>query len=94
MFSNTNGKRKTWRSNYLGTVQYCIAPCSGDDILLGAGIDISDDGICMFCSQSHREGEALIIKNQLPVPRDRAMVRWVRQYAKDLYKVGAEFVSA
>lgn len=94
MHYETNGNRKTWRSNFLGTVHYCISPCLDDNILLGAGVDISNAGLCMFCSQPLREGQAVIIKNPLPVSRDQAKVRWVQKYSKDLFKVGLEFVAA
>ena len=86
-----NGKRRYWRSNFLGTVLYCESSRPDSDALLGSGIDISEAGMCMYCSHPLREGQSVVIQNCLPVPHSRATVRWVRRYSHDLYTVGLEF---
>ena len=92
MNQENDDKRRSWRSNFLGTVRYCLEPCGEDNILLGAGVDISEAGLCMFCSHPLREGQEIIINNNLPVAGKQATVRWIRKYSADLYKVGLEFV--
>ena len=47
----------------------------------------------MYTFDELAQGEGIEIKNALPVPYRKAVVRWVKNYAIDLYKVGIMFVA-
>ena len=90
-----NGKgrelRRHERSNYLGTVHYCLNPYSDGRVLIGSGIDVSESGMSMFSSYPLKKGQGITIKTKLPVPHQSATVRWIRELRQDWYQVGLEF---
>jgi hypothetical protein len=45
----------------------------------------------MFSSYPLKKDESIIIKNKLPVPHQRAVVRWVKELGENWYQVGLEF---
>ncbi len=84
-------QRKHGRSNYLGTVHYCLNPHSDGQVLIGSGIDVSESGLSMFSSYPLKKGEGIIIRSKLPVPHKRATVKWVKELRENWYQVGLEF---
>jgi len=93
MHTSTNGKRRHYRCNFLGTVYFRLGR-RGRDTLLGAGINISDTGMSMFCSHPLKEGQDITISNAFVAPDNRATVKWTKRYSDDLYRVGLEFIPA
>ena len=85
------GLRRHGRSNYLGTIRYCLNPHSDGRVLIGSGIDVSESGMCMFSSYPLKKDQGIIIKSKLPVPHQRAKVRWVKELGENWYQVGLEF---
>jgi hypothetical protein len=83
--------RRHQRENHLGTVHYSLVSHSDSQILVGAGIDISESGMSMFSSYPLKRGQSIIIKSKLPVPGQRATVRWVTELKQNWYQVGLEF---
>jgi hypothetical protein len=53
---------------------------------------MSDSGMCMYTYGRLEEGEDIEINNALPVPYQKATVRWTKKYSEDFYKIGLEFV--
>lgn len=93
MSDNGKGKelRRHERRHYLGAVRYCLNPHPDGSLLVGSGIDVSDSGMSMFSSYPLKRGQGVIIKTKLPVPHQRATVRWIRELNENWYQVGLEF---
>jgi hypothetical protein len=94
MSGNGDGRelRRHERSNYLGTVHYCLNPQSDGRVLIGSGIDVSQSGMSMFSAYPLKKGQGITIKTKLPVPHQKATVRWIRELREDWYQVGLEFI--
>jgi hypothetical protein len=73
-------------------VQYCISS-DADETVFGAGVDISDSGMCIYTSYPLEKDQIIVIKSTLPVPYQRAQVRWVKICGESRYKVGLIFDS-
>ena len=59
--------------------------------LVAISSNISNAGVCIYTFKPLEEGQEIIFKNTLPVPYNRATVRWVRQCNKSIYKAGVVF---
>ena len=66
---------------------------SQHDTLLAISSDISESGVCIFTFKPLKEGDGLLFTGHLPVPYNKATVRWVKQCKRSFYKVGALFAS-
>jgi hypothetical protein len=84
-------RRKHTRYSYLKKIGFCAHP-SADEACIGIITDISDSGMCMTTFYPLEEGQEIIIKDPLPVPYQRATIRWIRKYHEDYYRVGLTFV--
>ena len=86
-------RRRHPRRPHCQNVEFCLVSRPSGEILVGASVDLSDSGLCMYTFDELAQGENIEIKNALPVPYQKAVVRWVKNYAIDLYKVGIMFVA-
>jgi hypothetical protein len=62
-----------------------------DESLVAVGSNISDSGACIYTFQPLRKGQAITFKSGLPMPYHGATVKWVKQYNRNIYKVGVLF---
>jgi hypothetical protein len=85
-------KRKHQRHLFFHKLEYCSVPRSPDDISQGSIINISESGLCMYTARQLAEGDDIEIMNALPVPYQKANIRWVVKYFHDLYKIGLAFI--
>ncbi len=58
---------------------------------MGATVNISDAGMCVVTSSHLREGDSIIIRNELALLSRKATVRWVRNYRHNFCKAGLLF---
>jgi hypothetical protein len=93
MPGDSNGPRKHRRLHFLSSVQYCMTSNADNGIMFGAGVDISNSGMCMYTSCPLEKDQVIVIKNTLPVPYQTAQVKWVKECTANRYKVGLIFHS-
>jgi hypothetical protein len=93
MHGNGNGARKHRRLHFLSSVQYCMTSNADNGTIFGAGVDISDSGMCMYTCYPLEKDQVIIIKSTLPVPYQTAQVKWVKECMASRYKVGLIFHS-
>ncbi len=85
-------RRRHARYPYCRNVEFCLNCGPSGEIQVGAGVNLSDSGLCMYTFKALREGDGIEIKNKLPVPYRKAVVTWVKNYSIDLYKAGMVFL--
>ncbi len=85
-------KRQHARQAYSSLIKFCFSPDSRDKERIGSGVNISESGMCLYTFSPVTEGESVEIRNALPVPHNRATVRRVETYTKDIYKVALKFI--
>ena len=84
-------RRVHTRNISLNSVQFCFDHDSPEKTLMGATVNVSDSGMCLVTSSELREGECIIIKNELSPLSRKAIVRWVRNFGQNLCKAGLIF---
>jgi len=87
-----DNRRRHRRQLFFTNIEYCLSFLLPGEVYLGSNINISDSGMCMYTYRRLYEGDDIKINNALPIPHQRATVRWTKRYADDFYKVGLEFV--
>jgi hypothetical protein len=93
MLGDNNGARKHRRLHFLSSVQYCMTSNADNDTMFGAGVDISNSGMCMYTCCPLEKEQVIFIKSTLPVPYQTAQVKWVKECTASRYKVGLIFHS-
>jgi hypothetical protein len=88
-------KRRNPRQAFTDNIEFCLSSRSPDSnkTFLGACVNINEFGMCIYTFDCVNEGETIEIKTTLPVPYDRAEVRWVKTYSGNFYKVGLMFIA-
>jgi hypothetical protein len=84
--------RRQPRKAHTDNIEFCVNPTEISATLHGTLIDISESGMCLYTFRPLFEGQNIIVKSPLPVPHQKAIVRWVKKYAEDLYRVGLMFI--
>jgi hypothetical protein len=80
------------RNVSLNRVQFCFYHDSPAKTRMGATVNVSDSGMCLITSSQLREGECIIIKNELSLLSQKATIRWVRNYQQNFCKAGLMFI--
>jgi c-di-GMP-binding flagellar brake protein YcgR len=83
--------RRHPRKPYSDVIRFCRNPRSPNRTMKGLSINISASGMCLYSSDRLREGEEIVIQQELPVAYRKAKVVWVKDYLAGLHKVGLEF---
>jgi hypothetical protein len=92
LFQDTDKLRQWPRTVSLDTIQFCFAEDFTGEVYLGTTINISNTGICLYTLCRLKEGDSIIIKDDVPPPYRRATVRWVKNYGAALCKAGLMFI--
>lgn len=58
---------------------------------IGAAVDISASGICMYTFDPFKEEDAIEILGDTTVPHRTATVRWAKECYKNFYRIGVAF---
>jgi hypothetical protein len=87
-----NNRRRDQRHLFFTNIEYYISSPLPEEMYLGSNINMSDSGMCMYTYRRLNEGDHIRIKNALPVPHQKAAVRWTKRYSEDFFKVGLEFI--
>lgn len=85
-------RRQCLRKFSLNTIQFCFVHDSPGEIRHGATVNISDTGMCLFTSNHLKEGESIIIQNDVLLPSQKATVRWVKNFEQNFWKAGLMFI--
>jgi len=85
-------KRSRLRHTCNTTIEFRLISGSPDKKFLGAGVNISDSGMCIYTFDCLNEGETIEIIKNIPVPYRKATVKWVKECCEDFYKIGITFV--
>ena len=59
---------------------------------IGAAVNISDSGMCVYAFDCFKEGETIEMVKDIPFPHRKATVRWVKECYEDFYKIGITFL--
>jgi hypothetical protein len=59
---------------------------------IGAAVNISDSGMCVYAFDCFKEGETIEMVKNILVPYRKATVRWVKECYEDFYKIGIAFI--
>jgi hypothetical protein len=81
-------RRRHQRRPHADNIEFCLIPSDLTTILRGISIDISDSGMCLYTFTPMNTGQNILIKNFLPVPYQKATIRWVKKHTEGLYRVG------
>lgn len=84
-------RRRHRRQKSVIPFAYCI-PLGPPGICLGITADISDSGMCVYSDSIHDKGEIIEVRSSLPMGHPRAMVKWGRKDAANLFKMGLMFI--
>jgi hypothetical protein len=84
--------RRHPRRAHTDIIEFCLNPANTTATLHGTVIDISESGMSLYTFKPLSEGQGIIVKSALPVPYQKAIVRWVKRYSEDLYRVGLMFI--
>jgi len=92
LFQDGSKQRECPRTFSLNVIQFCVVNDSPGEIRLGTTINISNTGMCLYTFYNLNEGENIIIQNDVSLLFQKANVRWVKNYGKDLCKAGLNFI--
>lgn len=82
-------QRKQERINVESKIEYILNHT--DQVFLeGDIVDITESGLCFQTTKELREGQEIIIKNNLPVNSQIATVVWIEKINDNYYKVGLQ----
>ena len=84
-------RRRHPRRVYCNVIRFSLNSSSPKEIFTGLSINISDSGMCLYSADRLREGEELMLHDNLPVKYQKARVVWVKRYLAGLHKAGMEF---
>lgn len=91
MLADSTAQRSCQRNAYKENLEIGLDSHPQNETLLAIGSNISASGVCIYTFRPLKEGQGVIFKSNLPVPHKRATVRWVKQYNRNIYKVGVLF---
>jgi hypothetical protein len=91
-YKNGIDRRTHIRNVSLNSIQFCFDHDSPSQTRMGATVNVSDSGMCLVTSSNLREGECIIIKDELSLLSQKATIRWVRNYQQNFCKAGLMFV--
>ncbi len=80
------------RTVSLDTIQFCFADDFTGELRLGTTINISSTGICLYTLNHLKEGDSIMIKDNVLPSFRKATVRWVKYYGNTLCKAGLMFI--
>ena len=90
MASYEGKERRHQRKIYVSTFAYRL-PSRSSEIFFGVTSNISDSGMCIYSDARPYEGENVEFRSSLPVPYQRATVKWIKKDVNNLYKMGLMF---
>jgi c-di-GMP-binding flagellar brake protein YcgR len=92
--SNTkNEHRRHTRYDFPSTIEYVLEPPTNDAVVhKGVTVNISSTGLGLYMFELLPEGQEIIIKTGLPVDRQAAKVRWIKQQNSSFYFTGLKFI--
>jgi hypothetical protein len=85
-------RRRHQRRPHADSIEFYLIPSDLTTTLRGISIDISDSGMCLYTFTPINTNQNILIRNFLPVPYQRATVRWVKKHTEELYRVGLFFI--
>jgi PilZ domain len=85
-------RRRNKRHNFCTTLEFGMHRDPYNAIFKCDTANISADGLCIYVDKPLREGDELAIGTILPIPHEKAIVRWVRKIGT-LYIAGLNCVS-
>ncbi len=91
LFKGVN-KRSRLRHTCNTVIEFRLNSGRAGKTFIGAGVNISDLGMCIYTFDRLHEGETIEIIKNFPVPYRKATVRWVKECCEDFYKIGITFV--
>lgn len=91
MISDVMTQRRHQRSPHKETLEITVPSHPKNGTLIAISSNICDGGLCIYTFKPLAEGEEILFKSALPVPYQRAEVRWVRQCNPTIYKAGVQF---
>jgi c-di-GMP-binding flagellar brake protein YcgR len=87
-----DASRRHPRRAHTDIIEFCLNPTDITTTLQGTLVDISDSGMGLYSFQPLFAGQHITVRSTLPVPYQKAIVRWVKKYSEDLYRVGLMFI--
>jgi hypothetical protein len=94
MLFRGNSSRRHKRYPYLQFITFFpLGQIIAEGCRRGVGVNLSDDGMCMYTPVPILEGQEILINEPPPVSGPKATVRWVKKYGKTgpFYKAGLIF---
>ena len=87
----TRERRKCSRRFFPSLIRFTV--CSRETPKIRDGLigDMSSCGLWFFTCSFLRKSEVLEVRNDIPVPHRKGVVRWVKRLERNLYKAGIEF---
>ena len=90
----TSEKRKFIRHDFAIKVAIkFVAGPSEDEIREGFLANKSSSGLCLFTSNPLDIGDAIMLKNNVYIPFQKAKVKWIQEVNKKWYAVGLICIS-
>jgi hypothetical protein len=89
-FQDRIDRRQCLRKFSLNIIHFCFVNDSPSEIHLGTTVNISNTGICLFTANHLKEGESILIQNDVLLLK--ATVRWVKNFEQNFCKVGLMFI--
>ena len=81
-------KRRHLRYSFPYSVEYILDPHTTDKIFKGILINISNSGLCLRIFYHLAEGQKITIKSIIPIPCQKATVRWIKKCDNHSYIAG------
>ncbi len=85
-------KRGCSRSICNTTIEFRSHSTHSPKTYIGAAVNISDSGMCIYAFDCLEEGATIEIIKYIPAPYRKAAVRWVNECCEDFYKMGIMFI--
>lgn len=85
---NGTERRKCLRHVSLNSMEFCFDHDECRKMYIGATLNTSDSGMCVVTSTYLREGDCIIIKKELSLYCQKAIVRWIKNFQQNLNKAG------
>lgn len=84
--------RRFQRNAYFKSIKFYTNSQPHNRIKIGATVNIGDAGMCMYTLNNLIIDEPIIIKNTLPVPYQKAIVKYINKLFGQFFKVGIMFI--
>jgi hypothetical protein len=76
----------------LNSIEFCFDRDEFQKMHIGASLNVSDSGMCVVTSARLREGGRIIIKKELSLFSQKAIIRWVKDFQQNFCKAGLTFI--